>query len=1053
MSEHSITEYEREVQGAIQRLEAASLTAESGWLAQHWISRSHDGVEHPVAMNIETYHLRQVGVFESFSVVADRGVELELELDLPETIGGVSIVGETLQLTINSLRPIDIFVDDVRVFGDAVPVVASGPALIDVVPRVKAGHNGRMLLRVLPSPVPLDGDWGRTGVTVQFTTPALRERWHSLDLALARLELAREFAQTDAEQASVLSLARAVPHDFSDATTSDFTHTFTTPEMREQLDWLDAALAKFRIHCVGHSHIDLAWLWTYDDTREVIFRDMRSVVDLFADYPEFRFTHSQARGYAEVEASHPELFAQLTDLIGQGRLEPATVQWVESDINIPSGIAQSKQLTEGVEYSRTKLGVSPTVLLAPDTFGQNGNLPQLARAAGAEVYYHHRANPGFADTGSHWQAYWWEGDDGTRLLAVGTAIYLGPVTASRLARDLITLGVRNNLTEICYFYGVGDHGGGPTRADLDTIRSLGTASSFPAVQCSTVMDYVTALLATEPDLPVFRGESDRVFEGTYVTRVDSKRMNRSSENALVEAETLGALAGIEAREQISEAWRGILHHQFHDILGGSAVAAAYADQYRDAALAADCASDIRSQAFALLTSTAPDDNFVATNSTGTDRRDIVTVPHTVAGGRTGVESADGVAIPAQLTSDGDLVFVAELGAFESATFRLTNTATEAATGAPRPVHVTPSDVTGMLDIDSPFYRAQVRLDSGIITTLFDKAMNTLVVGRGPNSPESMRQLRPDLGFGALVLTHEQPHPMTSWVMDELDSERTLLGGTTTAIHEHGAVRTVLSTVHRFDASTATVRTIFYADLPWIDYEIEVDWHELGGALQGVPGLAVSFGSRLPSPELWVETPFAATLREPDGYLGSMLRWADLGSATSGIAVANDSKYGVDALGPRLRIPLVRSAYDPDPQGEAEGVELTRLRVAVHNGSWKQAGVVSMATALNTPIVVTANVTLDPHSAPRRPRIVSGSAAIAALQSDATGVLVRLYEPTGEQSDVVIGGLEAGSNVSLCDLHGAPLRSLHTDVHGQLALSLRGFEIVTLRVARLQESPQ
>lgn len=1047
MSDQNTTGYEAEIQDAIRRLETAALAAESGWLAQRWISRSHDGVEHPVAMNIETYHLRQVGVFEAFSVEADRGIELELELELPETINGVSIVGETLQLTINSLRPIDIFVDEVRIFGDAVPVVASGPALIDVVQNVKAGHNGRLLLRVLPSPVPLDGDWGRTGVTVQFTTQSLRERWHLLDLTLARLELAREFAQTTAEQGSVLSLACTVPNDFSAVATSDLSRVFTAPEIIESLEWLDTALANFRIHCIGHSHIDLAWLWTYDDTREVIFRDMRSVVGLFADYPEFRFTHSQARGYAEVEDSHPELFAELTELIDQGRLEPATVQWVESDINIPSGMAQSKQLTEGVNYSRGKLGVSPTVLLAPDTFGQNGNLPQLAKAAGAEVYYHHRANPGFAETGSHWQAYWWEGDDGTRLLAVGTAIYLGPITASRLARDLITLGVQNSLTEICYFYGVGDHGGGPTRADLDTIRSLGTAEAFPAVQCSTVMDYVTALLATEPELPVFRGESDRVFEGTYVTRVDSKRMNRASENALVEAETLGALAGIETAEELSVAWRGVLHHQFHDILGGSAVAAAYADQYRDAALAAECASDIRSQAFALLTSTASTEWFVATNSTGVRRRDLVIVPRTVAGEYTGVRSANGTPIPTQLTHDGDLVFVAELGAYESVEFQLaeTNSAPHAL------VQITTSDPAGVLDIESPFYRAQLRLDSGIITSLFDKSMDALIVGRGPNSPESMRQLRPDLGFGALVLTHELPHPMTSWVIDELDSERVLLGGASTEIREHGSVRTVLSTVHHFDSSTATVRTIFYADLPWIDYEIDVDWHELGGASQGVPGLAVSFGSRLSSPELWVETPFSATLRQPDGYLGSMLRWADLGSAAGGIAIANDSKHGVDALGPRMRIPLVRSAYDPDPQGEAVGVELTRLRVSPHNGSWKNADIVSLASGLNAPILVTANARVDANRVPLRPTIISGSAAIAGLQSDSTGVLVRLYEPTGESSPIVIAGLAASSPVALCDLHGTTLNTLSTDENGQLALSLRGFEIVTLRVAQLRET--
>ena len=1041
MTSHEPSDRDAVVQGALRRLEAASLSAESGWLAHRWTSRAHDGTEHTVVMNIETYHLRQVGVFESFSVEADLGVELELELELPQSIGGVSIVGEPLQLTINSLRPIDIFVDDIRVFGDAVPVVASGPALIDVIPAIRRGDNGKLLLRVLPTPVALDGDWGRTGVTVQFTTPALRERWHVLDLALARLELAREFARTGAEHAAVRAFADLVPHDFTAAATTELAQLLGGPGILQALDWLDTALEKFRIHCIGHSHIDLAWLWTYEDTREVIFRDMRSVVGLFSDYPEFRFTHSQARGYAEVEASHPELFAELTELIRQGRLEPATLQWVESDVNIPSGVAQARQLTEGVEYSRESLGVSPTVLFAPDTFGQSGNLPQLARAAGAEVYYHHRANPGFAYSGSHWQAYWWEGDDGTRLLAIGTAIYLGPITASRLARDLITLGVGNGLTEICYFYGVGDHGGGPTRADLDTIRALGTAPAFPAVRCSTVMDYATALLATEPELPVFHGESDRVFEGTYVSRADAKRMNRSSENALTEAETLAALAGIDARGKLSEGWRAVLHHQFHDILGGSAVGAAYDDQQRDATRAAQIASNVRSRAVSALTTPGGPEQIVAINSMGVRRPDLVTVPRAMLGTCSGVETLDGTAIPTQVTRDGDLVFVAELGPFESGQFRLT----ESGLTGPHRVRVTPSTSSRHFEIDSPYLRAQLQPDSGIITTLWDKSLRKVVVGRGPSSPESIRQLRPELGFGALVLTHELPHAMTSWVTDEVDSERVLLDGASTEILEHGQVRTVLSTVHRFDSSTAIIRTLFYADMPWIDYEVELDWHERGSPIAGVPGLAMSFGSRLSSPDLWVETPFSATRRNPDGYLGSMLRWADLGSPDAGIAVANDSKYGVDALGPRMRIPLVRSAYDPDPHGEAEGKTLTRLRVFPHNGSWKQSPVVAMAAGLNTPILVIPRAQLPGDSNLIRPRIDSGSAVIAGMQPHAVGSLLRLYESTGESGQSVIGGLDPMSIVSVCDLLGEPRRSVRTDEQGRIIMPLRGFEIVTLQL--------
>ena len=429
------------------------------------------------------------------------------------------------------------------------------------------------------------------------------------------------------------------------------------------------------------------------------------------------------------------------------------------------------------------------------------------------------------------------------------------------------------------------------------------------------------------------------------------------------------------------------------------------------------------------------------------RRDLVTVPSATLNGRTGVESSDGTPIPAQVTSEGDLVFVAELGAFASAQFRLTETTW----GGPDRIHLTHSAQSGHLDIESPFFTAQLRLDSGIITSLWDKSMSAVVVGRGSPSPESLRQLRPELGFGALVLTHELPHPMTSWVIDDLDTERVLLVGASTEITEHGPVRVVLSTVHRFDSSSATVRTVFYADVPWIDYEVELDWAELGSPTLGVPGLTLSFGSRLPSPELWVETPFSATKREPDGYLGPMLRWADLGSADGGIAIANDSKHGVDALGPRMRIPLVRSAYDPDPQGEPDGIQVTRLRVLPHSGSWKQSGVITMAAGLNSPILVVPHAQLPADCLTVRPRIDSGSAVIAGLQTGPDSILLRLYESTGAAGQATISGLLPGSRAAVCDVLGEPRSSRHVDEHGRLALPLRGFEIVTLRVAQSQEA--
>jgi alpha-mannosidase len=266
------------------------------------------------------------------------------------------------------------------------------------------------------------------------------------------------------------------------------------------------------------------------------------------------------------------------------------------------------------------------VFLAPDTFGHAGNLPQLASQAGATVYYHHRANPGFPSADRYWQAYWWVGDDGTRLLALATPVYLGPITATRLANDLIVLGKANGMTDICYFYGVGDHGGGPTREDLDAIRLLDRAAGFPLVRCATVSDYAAAVVDSGVALPEFHGESERVFEGCYITHADAKQLNRASENALVTAETLAAVAGIDAADELSTTWRSILHHQFHDILGGSAVAEAFDDQRRDTEEALASAKRITERALTILSGGSEPGTLVVTNPVAIDRRDLVRLP-------------------------------------------------------------------------------------------------------------------------------------------------------------------------------------------------------------------------------------------------------------------------------------------------------------------------------------------------------------------------------------------------------------------------------------------
>ena len=351
---------------------------------------------------------------------------------------------------------------------------------------------------------------------VHFTTPGLRARFELLDVAWAELAWAQALAATGEEQAAVLRAAAQIPENLAGFDESSLAR------MESELALLASKAARHNVHVIGHSHIDMNWLWTWADTDNVIYRDFKSVLALMDDYPELTFTHSQPATYENIRQQAPELFARVVEFIKQGRWEPATLTWVEGDTNMASGEAMARQLLESVRYSRQQLGADPSTFLAPDTFGHAGNLPQLAASAGAVRYYHHRCNPGQADL---WPAYWWEGQDGTRLLAISTPSYNGDIRA----RDLVETALhslKHGQADSLHFHGIGDHGGGPARQNLDALRRFQKHPLLPAACCSTLARYTQKLLEAGTALPVQRGESSTIFEGCYTTHADIKRYNR-----------------------------------------------------------------------------------------------------------------------------------------------------------------------------------------------------------------------------------------------------------------------------------------------------------------------------------------------------------------------------------------------------------------------------------------------------------------------------------------------------------------------------------------------
>jgi alpha-mannosidase len=1035
---------------ALARLRAAADQTRWAWPMMRWSSGAEP--------NGCTFDLDGHGNFADLAFEPGRDLVLRCQLNLPDEIAGIPVDGEPLLLTIFSIYPMDLSWNGQAIFEDAGVPVAAGPALVQVIPSLRAGDNGE-----LEAHVHVPDNQTTPWFHLRFTTPGLRARFELLDVAWAQLALAHDLAAGEPERAAVVAATACVPEQL---VTSDAT------ALQAALRQMEIALAPLAdrasaltVHIIGHSHIDMNWLWTWPDTVEVIRRDIKSVLALMHDYPELTFTHSQPATYDVIRQREPALFERIREHIQSGRWEPATLTWVEGDSNMASGEAHARQLLEGVMFSREHLGARPSAFLAPDTFGHAGNMPQLAASAGASCYYHHRGNPGQAN---QWPAYWWEGQDGTRLLAISTYTYNGDI----LARDLADTAIRARQyghAASLHFHGIGDHGGGPARQNLDALRRFQGRSLLPVARCSTLAAYTRAILESGVALPVHRGESSTIFEGCYTTHADTKRYNRTGENLLSTADTLAALAGQAHDQRMSDAWRALLFNQFHDILDGSAIHESYEKNAADFAMIATTAGVVTDGALALLEQDVQPGRIAITNPLGWEREDWVHLPGLAAEGAVWLLGDQGHRTPGQRTAEG-LGFVAHVPAFATVSYAVCADATEASPPAlvaepcfaptdAREINLL-ADVAeepAYLRVETPDFRVYLRRDSGILVAFLDKRVGRELIGYGMRrGSDYLDTARADLAFNVLQLLDEHPHGMSAWHMDEVQAEYSLLRGAITRVVESGAARLVIETQREVRSSQIVQRTIFYRDLARVDFQIDIDWRELGSAEGGVPNLKVAFTARLPECEAWFETPFAAARRPSDGQEVPALRWADVGGNSYGIALINDSKYGYDALGGRLRLTLLRSAYEPDSISDI-GQHSIHYSLLPHPGDWRAAQVVCHAASFNQPLLARH----VPHARPPVGRSghqwgpylsQNSTVQIAGLKpahDDRGGWIVRLYESGGRTVEVELCGLPDGARAWQANLIEDRLSQL--DVRGGTVwLVFHPWQVRTIFVEHRQE---
>ena len=892
------------------------------------------------------------------------------------------------------------------------PAAAGGEAL-DLY--IEAAANPRVDSRVYPPPMHMPDFGGRPTLVLEACHLAVANRevealWEDWGVLL---ELFEQLPESDARSAQILRAlgraGRALDH-------SDVVGTAgaARAELRTMLD-KPAHASAHRYAGVGNAHIDTAWLWPLRETSRKVARTFSTAVTLMEEFPEYRFAASQAQQFVWIRDRYPALFERIRKKVADGQFEPVGSMWVEADCNLPSGESLVRQIVYGKRFFREELATETRALWLPDVFGYPANLPQILRLAGVEWFLTQKLSWNQWTHFPH-HTFLWEGIDGSRILShfPPADTYVGDLSLRSLQHGASNFAQKALTDRSMYLYGFGDGGGGPTRHMLERARRVADLEGAPRVEPMTATEAFEAIEAETPadELPVWVGELYfEMHRGTYTTHAEVKRGNRKLELALRDAELWSTVATALGRpypaQELEDAWKLLLLHQFHDIIPGSSIHWVYRDTERDYAELTERLAALIAAAESAIAGAAPSvpGRLLVLNPLSFARREVVDS----AAGPVLVEApACGWSVQAPAPSHPDVApVVTEASAMANGIIRVS------------------WDGDGLID-------SLVHLPSG-------------------------REAVPaGLRANLLQLHDDHPNEYEAWDVDAeaFVSALDLVEAESVELVESDPLRARLRVVRSFGQSRIVQHLTLRANSPALEIETEVDWQESEKLLKAAFPVAVH------SPRATFEVQFGHLERSTHSntpwdaakYEVCAHTWADLSEPGFGLALLNDCKYGHDVRGNVMRLTLLRAPSWPDPVAD-RGHHVFTYAVMPHAGDLIEAGVVGAAHALNSPLRV---VPLGAAAGGADPSLAAASVVTvddpnvvvtAVKRADSgAGVVVRLYEAAGSHRTVRVRCNLPGaapSGVSRIDLLEVPIDGgLDADGDG-VVLDLHPFEIATL----------
>ena len=994
------------------------------------------------------------------------------QIEVPKTLHGYDLSGTRIwfQFHANANGPMPQIIyfngrrvamgDDLEpivLFDDAKPgdkVLVAVKLLQTVDDKRFDGANARIdFASGRPSPDDLRQEFLSSAALVPSLAPGSAAQMGTLEKSIATVDLA---ALSSANQAAFDASLRA---------------------SQSQLEALKPLLGQATFHLTGNSHIDAAWLWPWTETVDVVKRTFGTAAQLMNEYPKYTYTQSAAQYNQWMADDYPALNAQIKDRIAQGRWEIVGGMWIEPDLNMPDGESLVRQLLVGQRTFKQLYGVTTRIGWNPDSFGYNWQLPQIYKRSGLDYFVTQKMT--WNDTNQlPFKLFWWESPDGSKVLTYFPHDYannnLNPV---RLSADLATARERSpGMTDMMDLYGIGDHGGGPTRSVLDEGDHWSEPNKvIPKYQFGIAQSYFTTVeKQINPDSPTWNyvvmgkgGEKlpapasgqisiptwkDELYleyhRGVFTTQADHKRNMRDSEEWLLNAEKYSSLAWLEGCQypaaKLTDAWKQVLFNQFHDLAAGSGIGVIYKMAQRDYDRVRWTSDQASHEALEMIESHI-------------DTRTKEGVPVMVFNPLAWERSGD-VAVDAELPQSAESVSVVDakgavlpskLLAHEpnSNVYHLLVQAGPVPSIGYKLLHVVPGSKSFPSDlkvsgttIENASLRVTIDPATGCVTSLFNKkaGLETLAAGACGNELQAFK---------------DTPKEYDAWNIDPgtLDQPPTLIHQVdSVSVVESGPMRATIRVSRSWQSSKFVQDISLETGADEVLVTNDIDWHETHVLLKDAFPLAAS------SDNATYEIPYG-TIERPTTRNNSWekakfevpaMRWADLGDAKQGFSLLNESKYGYDAAGNVLRLTLLRSPTWPDPDADREHHHFA-FALYPHAGSWKQAMTMRHGYELNYKL---AAMQVAPHTGewPAEHSFVgvdAGNVVLTAIKKaeDDNGLVFRFFEWEGKGGNVTLTVPQGATSATLTNLMETPEGSPLAVSNNQVTVPVTPYQIQTVRV--------